>query len=270
VFDPFFLPVDPGERFCIYHPPSGSAAGAIVYVHPFAEEMNKARRMAALQSAQLARMGYAVLQIDLFGCGDSSGDFHDARWQLWKNDVRAALAWLQERAHGPLSLWGLRLGALLAAEVASDIGMQLDRLLLWQPVARGEQFLTQFLRVQVAAQMLAGGSGGGVEPLREALRRGESLEIAGYEVHPELALAIDRLRLVDFIPACRSVHWVEVASTEPAGVSHGSQRVLDDWRAKGVQARAVAVSGEPFWAAVEIVESPQLLAATAQAMRVRP
>ena len=79
----FFLPATPGHRFCIYHRPAeGGAGGGIVYAHPFGEEMNKARRMAALQSRRLAAAGYAVLQIDLFGCGDSSGDFADARWAI--------------------------------------------------------------------------------------------------------------------------------------------------------------------------------------------
>jgi len=79
--------------------------------------MNKARRMAALQSRRLAAAGYSVLQIDLFGCGDSSGDFADARWEIWKQDLRLALGWLKPRVAGPLGLWGLRLGATLAAFV---------------------------------------------------------------------------------------------------------------------------------------------------------
>jgi len=33
--------------------------------------MNKSRRMAALQARVFAAMGFGVLQIDLFGCGDS-------------------------------------------------------------------------------------------------------------------------------------------------------------------------------------------------------
>ena len=48
----FFLPSPEhpaGQRFCIYHPPQGATVRAlVVYVHPFAEEMNKSRRMAAL------------------------------------------------------------------------------------------------------------------------------------------------------------------------------------------------------------------------------
>ena len=69
----------------------------MLYIHPFAEEMNKSRRMAALQSRALAQAGYAVLQIDLLGCGDSSGDFGDATWQSWVSDVVLGCQWLRSQ-----------------------------------------------------------------------------------------------------------------------------------------------------------------------------
>jgi hypothetical protein len=44
----FFLPVEPGQRFAIFHPAATpKPRGAVLYAHPFAEEMNKSRRMAA-------------------------------------------------------------------------------------------------------------------------------------------------------------------------------------------------------------------------------
>src|SRR6476469_157933 len=87
--EPFFFDADPGTRFSLYHAPAAHVAprGAILYVHPFAEELNRIRLMSALQSRQFASLVYAVLQIDLFGCGDSCGDFNAARWDLWKRDL---------------------------------------------------------------------------------------------------------------------------------------------------------------------------------------
>src|SRR5947208_15350687 len=107
--EPFFMRLGGGRRFCVFHPASRrDAAGAFVYVHPFAEEMNKSRRMAALQSRALAAAGHAVLQIDLHGCGDSSGGFGDASWAAWIDDVVGACAWIIEKTRAPLWLWGLR------------------------------------------------------------------------------------------------------------------------------------------------------------------
>ena len=130
---PFFLRSQPGDRFCLLHAPAQQQQphkGGIVYVHPFAEEMNKSRRMAALQSRRLAALGYAVLQIDLFGCGDSSGDIADADLDVWLRDLDAAAEWLAGQGHRPLYLWGLRLGALLAAAWSSQNRAGLAGLLL--------------------------------------------------------------------------------------------------------------------------------------------
>ena len=47
----FFLPVGDGQRFCIYHPSQTPVErGAVLYVHPFAEEMNKSRQMPLQQA----------------------------------------------------------------------------------------------------------------------------------------------------------------------------------------------------------------------------
>src|SRR5665647_2167413 len=106
----FFLPAgaaqttQSGQRFCLFYPAecgaSGDAVrGLVLYIHPFAEEMNKARRMAALQARALAQAGYAVLQIDLLGCGDSSGDFGEATWKNWVRDVVQGCQWLRKQSN---------------------------------------------------------------------------------------------------------------------------------------------------------------------------
>src|SRR5688500_10479010 len=97
--EPLFLKLGSGERFCLYHGPrpDRKCRGALIYVHPFGDEMNKSRRMAAIQARSFASTGLCVLQIDLFGCGDSSGEFGDARWNIWKQDLAAAGDWLKKK-----------------------------------------------------------------------------------------------------------------------------------------------------------------------------
>jgi exosortase A-associated hydrolase 2 len=266
--NPFFLPVGTGERFCIYHASSrgGQADRALVYVHPFAEEMNKSRRMAALQSRRFAAEGLSVLQIDLLGCGDSTGDFADARWASWIADVKAAVGWLRAQGHTTVALWGLRLGATLAADVARDAGNEIDGLLLWQPVVNGEQFLVQFLRLHLASEMLATGAATtAVNDLRARLNAGDALEIAGYELHPGLASAIANLNLAAITPFTRVVKWIEVGSEPGSPLRPASRRVIEAWQAKGIETAASTVSGEPFWSTVEIAECPALLEASVAA-----
>src|SRR5688572_7026689 len=144
------------ERFCILHRPADAqrSRGAVLFVHPFAEEMNRCRRMAALQARAFAEAGWTVLQMDLFGCGDSAGDFSAASWQAWLDDVVDAAAWLRENSGERLVIWGLRAGCLLAAQAARRIEPAAD-LVLWQPVSSGKQFLQQFLRLKLAAQLMS-------------------------------------------------------------------------------------------------------------------
>lgn len=223
--------------------------------------MNKSRRMAALQARRLAAQGCTVLQVDLYGCGDSDGEFGDARWDIWTHDVKAALGWLRERVQGPLALWGLRLGATLACEVACDAALALERLVLWQPVIAGRQFLSQFLRLRLASEMLEGGAA--TSELRAELAPGPPLEIAGYELHAQLAAEIERRELAVMQPAVTRVDWLEVG----AAIRPGSQRVIERWKATGLDVRASAVPGDPFWSTVEIAECPALLDATTGALR---
>ena len=118
--EPLFLVGSAGPLFAVYHAPAptGPAVGGLIYLPPFAEEMNRSRRMAALQARSLAASGIGVLLLDLYGTGDSGGEFAAARWRIWLDDVATAADWLVARLPGPLGLLGLRLGGMLAAAAA--------------------------------------------------------------------------------------------------------------------------------------------------------
>ncbi|WP_420474436.1 hydrolase 2, exosortase A system-associated [Noviherbaspirillum sp. ST9] len=263
---PFFLDVGSGDRFCIYHAPldEGAIRGAYVYIHPFAEEMNKSRRMAALQARSFAMAGYAVLQIDLFGCGDSSGDFVEANWDIWKDDLRAAVAWLERKTGSVAGLWGLRLGALLALDLANEAHRPFQDLLLWQPVVNGEAFLTQFLRMRLASEMLGTGAEktSGTQVMRERLSKGEAMEIAGYELAPALAARIDSLNAAHLTIASTPIHWFEVVAEHGRPMPPASARIASGWEERGVQIHRHLIAGSSFWASQEITECPELLKAT--------
>jgi exosortase A-associated hydrolase 1/exosortase A-associated hydrolase 2 len=261
--EPFFLTTATGTRFCLFHPPVGECRGALVYVPPFGEEMNKARRMAVLQSRALAARGVGVLQLDLHGCGDSSGEFGEARWETWKQDIGDACAWLGQRLDRPVGLWGLRLGALLALDYARSAPHPLERLLLWQPVTSGATFMTQFLRLRIAGDLLqAKAEGGGTEALRATLRAGAPLQIAGYDLAPALAQAIDGADAATLAITGCPVHWFELSAAPDRPLPPAAARIAAGWRALDVDLQVQIVAGQPFWSTQEITENPALLAAT--------
>lgn len=255
-----------GQRFCIHHAPEGQVRGVVVQAHAFAEEMNKCRRMAALQSRALARAGYAVLQIDLLGCGDSSGDFGDATWDAWLADLDLAARWLRQRHDAPLHWWGIRAGALLAEQAAERWPGASD-LLLWQPTPSGATVLQQFLRLKAAAALSQNENKGLLARLKEELACGQPVDVAGYVLNPALTSALDAARLTPPGGGTRRLAWLEVTPRAEASLLPASEPVLQRWRDAGHAVQARAVEGPTFWATVETEDAPALLDATLQALR---
>lgn len=262
----FYLPAHDGsQRFCLHHVPAdGRARSAIVYVHPFAEEMNKSRRMAALQSRAFAAAGHAVLQVDLLGCGDSSGEFGDATWAQWVQDVVHACRWMQSRWQAPLVIWGLRAGCLLAAEAAGEMedapppGLQL---LCWQPTPSGRQQLQQFLRLKIAADLAGGRAKGAMEALRDELAAGRAVDIAGYRLSPGLAAGLE-LATLRPSTAVERLRWLEVSPQAQETPSPASANAIAAWEQAGCRPEWRSVAGPAFWQTVEIEDAPALVDAT--------
>lgn len=283
--DVFFLPVAAtqtevaGQRLFIHYSPQRNGVacvplGLVLYIHPFAEEMNKSRRMAALQSRALAQAGFAVLQIDLLGCGDSSGDFGDATWQHWVDDVIAGCQWLRTKypadaieGRAPLWLWGLRTGCLLAVDAAKQLGATCN-FLFWQPPATGKPLLQQFLRLKVAGDMLTGQSKGVMEGMRQQLASGSPVEIAGYMLAPGLANGLEQAALAP--PAVNGpapqVEWFELSTREDASLSPVSAKTVDAWAQAGCTVNSYLVNGPAFWQTTEIEDAPVLIEATIAAL----
>lgn len=263
----FFLKTNFGECFCLYHKPNPDkkCIGGLIYVHPFGEEMNKSRRMAAIQARAFAAMGFGVLQIDLFGCGDSQGQFGNARWDIWKQNLKSAADWLEKQITIPISLWGLRLGALLALDFARSYEKKIGKIILWQPVINGELFMTQFLRLRVANEMLGSVNEktSGTKTLRSSLAEGAHIEVAGYELTYELTGVIDDLKAINLMVSEVPVHWIEIVSKPGRAMSPAGTKVVREWnKEKDGNINVHLVPCMPFWATQEISECPELITAT--------
>ncbi len=255
-----FLEGARGPLFHILHVPATAPyRGCILYIHPFGEELNKSRRMSALLGRHLAAAGYVLMLPDLYGCGDSGGDFHQARWEIWLEDLGRCLDTLESRFGGPLTLLGLRAGCLLASDLLKTRLEPVAGTVFWQPITNGDLALTQFLRLRMAAGMM-GGARENTTDLRARLDAGEILEVAGYPLAPELAKSLARVRLA--APATGAAHWIELVQGQNTSLSPGSTRLIEAWRSEGCEVSASVVRGDPFWNTHDITEVPKLLEQT--------
>lgn len=258
VREALFLPGDhaPG-RFALLRRPAGEMRGAFLYIHPFAEEMNRSRRMMAMAAEAFAHAGWAVLQIDLTGAGDSGGSSADAGWQCWQDDVSAGYAWLGDYLGVVPHLWGLRAGCLLAESWLRQTDSAASTL-YWQPVLSGRQHLSQFLMLKAAGAMGGDGSAKAVMgPLRERLATGETVEIAGYSVGAELARGLESVSLENGGRRHGRTVVVEAVSGEPK-LTPASAEARARWLAGDAAVTWEVVGGAPFWLTQEVTLAPAM------------
>jgi len=259
-----FIDGSDGRIFVLLRAPPGARVGVLV-VPPFAEEMNKCRRMITELAQRLAKLGIAVVVPDLFGTGDSAGEFSDGRWRSWQGDIQHAGSWCEARGIRPAGLLGIRLGAALAASAAT-IGRVpgFDRTVLWQPVFNGSKFVAQFLRLRAAASMTGSGPRESVNDLKKRLVGGETIEVAGYELSGTLVAELDALEVPERLPKqLGRVHWMEIQRDGSVPAPTPATQLVESTRRAGGAVEFQVLRGEPFWTSTEIVINEAVLEATA-------
>ena len=261
---PLVLAGAKGALCAFYFPPAAGVAaiGDVLVVPPFSEEMNRCRAMVAMQARALARIGAGTLVLDPFGTGDSQGEFVDATWAGWRDDLLRGVDWLQSSGNGCRALLAIRLGALMAAELVQQCSA-IRHLVLWQPVLNGKTFQTQFLRIRVAAELNLPDRIKTTHELRERSAAGQAIEVSGYQVGPALALALDPLVLTDtWLPAGVECDWFEITADAAAPPSAASAKLLEAMRGAAAVPAFESVAGPPFWQVHERELAPELIAAT--------
>lgn len=267
VSQPLFLEFNGRRLFALQIRPVSACIGVVLFLPPFSEEMNRCRSHVAVQARALAAAGLRCLLLDHHGTGESGGQSTEGDWDQWLADATAAAQWLAQDSGRPLALWGLRTGALLAAEVAASGLVPVSRLLLWQPVVDGKQFVNQYLRLRIASQMVHGTDRETTATILARLSAGEVIEVAGYPLTSRLADGIAARRLADFKALGRTrVDWIEVNAQPEQPLPPGSQRVVDTLQAAGCDVRPGTVAGPMFWQLAGTHLAPELQQATLRVM----
>jgi exosortase A-associated hydrolase 2 len=170
------------EKVCtITHiPDEPDIRRAYVFIHPFAEEKLWSHRVYVSFARELAKQGYYVGRFDFKGHGDSDGDFVDSSLEKHFTDIDAVINNLKTKFQvTEINLFGLRLGATLAAIYASN--NNISNLILWEPIINGSRYMQEILRSNLAGQMALRGK---VEITREDLvkqmKSGKPINIEGY------------------------------------------------------------------------------------------
>ena len=268
---PIFLTLNGRKLFALQVAPTGPCTGAVLYLPAFAEEMNRFRSHVSAHARALAALGFQSLLLDPFGTGESEGEIVDGNWQHWLDDAAAAGQWLIAQTGQPLTVWGARTGALLAAEVAAGGAVDVAGLLFWQPVLDGKQFMNQYLRLRIASQMVKDAERETSELIRARLAAGEALEVAGYPLTGMLADSLAARRLDGFPSIARQrIAWLDLVARPGQDFAPASRNLIDQLRAAGAQLHCETVACPLVWQLHERVDAPELLQASARLMKPLP
>jgi len=263
---PYFLETEHGSIFVIEYGPRmpEPEIETVVIVPPFAEEMNRCRRMMSLQARALAGSGLRAILVDLHGTGDSEGDFSDAHWTVWCGNIVSVVSDIVAASRGSVSFLAIRFGALVLFDHQSDLVSRASKIVLWNPCTNGSTFLRQFLRIRIASQMSENNSRKeSIAELMDRFASGESVEVAGYEISPELARSMSSAALItDDLEASPPMYWFEIVSNPSSPLPVASNAVIEQMQRDNIRLSVTAMCGEKFWNTVETTTVPSLINAT--------
>jgi uncharacterized protein len=149
------------QLFGLYHAASrdNSRNECIVLCNPFGQEAIRSHRLFKVLADRLCRDGFHVLRFDYFGTGDSAGDGDEVNISRLVDDLSTADNEIVQRSGCTRRSWiGLRLGATIAALASTKVSVSPHRLILWEPVIDGANYLIELAHAHTLALEDAYGS----------------------------------------------------------------------------------------------------------------
>jgi pimeloyl-ACP methyl ester carboxylesterase len=174
------LPHAGQQLYCVRHACRGEPRAVVVLAGPFGLERQTSYITWVRWARLLAAEQFEVVHFDYRGMGESSGPFDAMTMSDWIDDLRICHGFALGKRSLPTVWVGLRMGALLAAELFSaGIG---GAMLLWAPPASAQALLTDTLRRKLASDLLE--SVPGPRKSREAyiheLMSGATVDVEGF------------------------------------------------------------------------------------------
>lgn len=226
--------------------------------------------MLTLLADALGEGGHHVMLPDFYGTGDSEGEFSEASWSGWLEQLICCIASMQSDYEiSRYSLVALRTGALLVADCLQRLPASLEKLVFWQPVIDGDVYLNQFLRIRLASNMLAGDEKVNTQSLKQLLADGDVVEVAGYALTSAVAdgLSKSSLKRID-ASSLPETYWIDLVAREGVAPPLPNRNLIETWDEAEVNVQYRAVAGESFWNSAEIVENHELVTKTVDFLKV--
>jgi exosortase A-associated hydrolase 2 len=246
-----FLETTP-PLYTMVHRTEGASKGTILIAGPFAEEKKAAQRALVEAARGFAQAGYDVLRFDWRGTGDSGGEFALADVSSWLEDLRAAIKAARQMSAAPLTLLGLRFGAALAWQVASEEDLSVENLVLWEPVTNGSSYARQNRqRSQIRAQMTQGT--GEKSTVATAISEG-GFDFDGFFINDKLQNEMTKLDLQNSsLPKIKRLLLLQISGSPR--LKKPFEDLAGRARENGIETEIDNVTLEAFWSSIGLIDT---------------
>jgi pimeloyl-ACP methyl ester carboxylesterase len=239
---PFFFGAGPDKAFAVTYVPQHVSVGGLVICGPINNETQKSHRRETLLARALVERGVAVLRFNYRGQGHSDGESEMLTFESMREDALAAAAELQSQLGGrPLAVGGVRLGAIVAGSMASEVGS--ESLALWAPADDPKSYFREAFRVR-RMKALSTGRPVGPERPEEELERVGFVDVIGCPIHLSLVDSFAGKTLGSVVG-----DGVKRALVAPfaAGLTPALAALAEEWTQKGMAVTSMPVDEQESW-----------------------
>ncbi len=239
---------DPHAALLTSHLPSGEPEGAVLFVPPFAEEMMKSRQQFTQFAQRAVQENWACHVVDVRGTGDAGGTLERLNWDDWCDDVASAFQVCA--AHGPVTVVGLRLGALLALDACARKKLPAAAFMLWEPQFSGKTAIKQFMRIAAVGAKMQGRAA----ETDGAEKTGQ--EVGGYWISTALEHSIAAAQppaTLNCAPALVLRLAAETSNSALPTIPPAWLPTLASWEAAGSAVTTEGMACPAFWTTSEII-----------------
>lgn len=243
------------QLFGLYQEPLAHAARgeSILLCNPFGQEAIRSHRLFKVLADRLCRDGFHVLRFDYFGTGDSAGNDDEVSITGFIADLLLADDELWRRSGCTRRSWiGLRLGATVAVMASAKAGVAPQRIVLWEPVIDGANYLVELEHAHDVALEDAYGSRCTTDAkLKSQFARESGNEVLGFPLTQKLRQELNSLSLDAFANTKTSIVDIFANESMPGSAGDLSQRLT----ARGIDVRNKSIAEPIIWTADEMMNA---------------
>ncbi|MFW9873542.1 MAG: serine aminopeptidase domain-containing protein [Candidatus Thorarchaeota archaeon] len=240
---------------CIYSPSRKNlkkeeVRKGYIIIHPFAEEKKCSHKILV----ELARKLYYVFLFDLYGCGDSEGDFSKGNITRWLTDLDSAQTFFcKEYKIISTGFIGLRLGGFISLIFGSQMN-SVDQLVLLEPILSPQRFFRQLLRKKMIKEFKTFGiirTDG--KNISENIKEDNIVDFDGYAIGSKFFKDIAKYN-IDKLNFTKSISILGLSKTNSG---YGKKYVNSLQNDLNIQYKQLDF--EPFWDKIEIQNYNRLI-----------